>query len=111
MSVQAPAARPTGAGVRAPAAVSSPAGEAQRLPPSPEAGPVLGAVAKRDFSVQLGVAFRSFAAGEMVTDRVLVEALIVAQAPIDVVRDQEDLIQCPHCKRMLTINMAVGAED
>jgi hypothetical protein len=68
-------------------------------------------VVKREFRQTIGSAFETFKAGAVIENPLLERELLRTNSPVEVVVDNSDLIQCPHCKRKFTVRQAVAEED
>ncbi len=109
----APAPAVLGVGAKvADVLASSPSNTRPAPPPTPDepAGPI-ALVAKRTFSLAIRGATRTFESGAVIDDPLLMQDVLAARAPVESVQDEEDLLQCPHCRRFFTVALAVERED
>ena len=86
------------------------------LPPTPEAeaeaeATVVALVSKQTFTLYIRGAMRTFDAGSVIDDPLLMADVLAARAPVEQVTDAEDMLQCPHCRRFFTVALAVAQED
>jgi hypothetical protein len=64
----------------------------------------------RSFRQSIGEVTVSLIGGRLVEDEMLAKMLIAAGAPVKAIYDIEDLVTCPHCRHVFTVEEAVEAE-
>lgn len=62
------------------------------------------------FRQQIGNVTVSFSPGQLITDEVLAANLMAMGCPLVAVKDPDQIITCPHCRRAVTLDHALEAE-
>lgn len=68
-------------------------------------------IVQRDFRQNVNGVTLSFRQGQVIRDPQKIIDLKAQRAPIEVVRDEEDLVVCPHCTMSFRLSVVRGAQS